>query len=64
MNEYDLTILWNLKKLYGWEENEEGHTAERGLSVAIEYEFLLKLPLFFIFRRKIKNMSNYNRIAV
>lgn len=24
MSDYDLTILWNLRKLYGWEEDDEG----------------------------------------
>jgi transposase-like protein len=29
MSEYDLTILRNLRKLYGWEESEEGYISKR-----------------------------------
>ena len=28
MSEYDLTILRNLRKLYGWEESEEGYISK------------------------------------
>jgi len=29
MSEYDLTILRNLRKLYGWEESEQGYISKR-----------------------------------
>jgi len=34
MSEYDLVLLRNLKKLYGWQEEEAGHFSKKdGLAI-------------------------------